>query len=293
MKAVLTPREFAEAIGVSESSVKRWVDNGEISATRTAGGHRRVSLGDAAQYIRQHGLRLVRPEILGLSEVAAFRGRKPAGRDLEDRLFECLRAGAEDEARGLLLGLYLEGESVAQIIDGPLRAAMARVGELWTREPSGVFWEHRATQITMHSLVRLRALQNVASDAAVAVGGAAPGDRYMLPSMAVATVLEAQGMRAVNLGADTPIATLALGVCDLDARLAWLSVSNASTPARLRAEVIDLLPEFADRGTALVVGGAEAKHLKLPSEDLLYVAGSMVELEALVRGMRLAASSAG
>ena len=33
MKPVLSPRELAEAIGVSESSIKRWIDDGVIQAS--------------------------------------------------------------------------------------------------------------------------------------------------------------------------------------------------------------------------------------------------------------------
>jgi hypothetical protein len=38
MQQLLSPRQFAEAIGVSESSVRRWADTGRIKMTRTAGG---------------------------------------------------------------------------------------------------------------------------------------------------------------------------------------------------------------------------------------------------------------
>jgi methanogenic corrinoid protein MtbC1 len=169
---------------------------------------------------------------------------------------------------------------------------MARVGELWTAENSGVFWEHRATQIVMQSLVRLRSFQAIAFDAPLAVGGAPAGDAYMLPSLAVATVLEAQGIRAVNLGAETPIETLALGVEDLNARVAWLSVSVAATPGRLREEILSVLPVFAERGTTLVVGGAAATKLKLPASEQVYVGTSMVELEALLAGMKLGETGA-
>lgn len=293
MKTNLTPREFAQAIGSSESSVKRWIDSGEIEASRTAGGHRRVALIEAVRYARENSLTVVRPEVLGLSDLTAYRGRKFEETDPEKRLFDCLQAGLEEEARGLMIAHYLEGGSVAQLIDGPIRSAMARVGELWTAEHSGVFWEHRATQIVMQSLVRLRSLQAVASDAPLAVGGAPAGDAYMLPSLAVATVLEAQGIRAVNLGAETPIETLALGVEDLSARVAWLSVSVTATPARLREEILSVLPAFAERGTTLVVGGASASKLKLPASEQVYVGTSMAELEALLAGMKLGKFEAG
>ncbi|MCP4201711.1 MAG: hypothetical protein GY769_07230 [bacterium] len=168
---------------------------------------------------------------------------------------------------------------------------MTRIGELWTGEPSGIFWEHRATQIAIQALARLRGLIKVPDDAPFAVGGAPSGDRYILPSMAVAAVLEGEGMRAVNLGPDTPPDTLALGVDDLSARLAWLSVSVASKPERLRDAIMKLLPTLEGRGTPLVVGGAQARKLNLPKTDLLYVGRSMAELEALVKGMTIAPAS--
>lgn len=288
MKPTVTPRELAQAIGASESSVKRWIDAGKIEASRTAGGHRRVALKEAVRYVREEALTLARPEVLGLSDLVAYRGTKFEASDPQQRLFDCLRAGLEEEARGLMMAHFLEGGSLAQLIDGPIRGAMARVGELWTAENSGVFWEHRATQIVLQSLVRLRSLQGVADDAPPAVGGAPSGDPYMLPSLAVATVLEGQGFRAVNLGADTPLDTLALGVADLDARVAWLSVTVVDAPGRLRSGILELLPALAERGTTLVIGGSGALKLKLPAESHLYVGSSMAELEALVTGMKLA-----
>ena len=40
----LTTRQVAEALSVSESSVKRWCDQGAIPTIRTVGGHRRIPL---------------------------------------------------------------------------------------------------------------------------------------------------------------------------------------------------------------------------------------------------------
>ena len=53
MKPLLSPRELAQAIGVSESSLKRWADAGQIRVARTAGGHRRISIADAVRFIRE------------------------------------------------------------------------------------------------------------------------------------------------------------------------------------------------------------------------------------------------
>lgn len=287
MKALLTPREFAEAIGVSESSVKRWVDDGHILATRTAGGHRRISLQEASRYIREQGTPLIRPDLLGLPELRRVGSNAAAPDDLEDRLFESLRTGSAAEARGLILSRYLGGSSVAKIVDGLLARAMTKIGELWVSDPAGILWEHRATQIAIQAVAQLRLLLNPLEDSATAIGGAPVGDRYILPSLTVAAVLEGQGLRVVNLGPETPMQTLVRGIEDVNPRLVWLSVSVATNVDMLRRDVQELGQQLLERGSLLVIGGAEASKLSLPESEAVYVGRSMAELEALVQGMRL------
>jgi hypothetical protein len=64
LKSILVSRESAAAIGVSESSVERCVDHVDPEGMRTAGGHRRVSVEEAAGYPRECSLPLVRPDLL-------------------------------------------------------------------------------------------------------------------------------------------------------------------------------------------------------------------------------------
>jgi excisionase family DNA binding protein len=288
MKSILTPRQFAEAIGVSESSVKRWVDDGHIAATRTAGGHRRISIQEAARYIRETSTVVVRPDLLGMTDVTAFGTPQAAIDDAGEQLFDFLKSGAAAEARGLVLSLFLEGRTVAEIVDGPLEHAMGEVGKAWVANASGIYWEHRATQIAISAIARLRMLLAPRPNAAFAVGGAPSDDPYILPSMAVAAVLESEGINATNLGPDTPIDSLALAIEDLDAKLAWLSVSVVADAERLRRQILGLADRLAERGSILVVGGARAPKLSLPRSQAIYTGRSMAELEALVKGMRIA-----
>ena len=287
MHTALTTRQLADAIGGSVSSVKRWIDEGRIAAVRTAGGHRRVGLEEAARYIRDAGMDLERPESLGLPGLAAHADGKATDPDAGEMLFEYLTVGRTDNASGLLLARFLAGASVARLVDGPLVQAMARVGELWLSSPQGILAEHRATEIAVQAVVRLRALLRPAPDGLPSIGCAPSGDPYVLASLAAAAVLEDEGCRAVNLGPDTPLTTLALGVEALRPRLVWLSVSVARKPAALRREVLQLADRVRALGAVLVVGGAQANRLALPRAKPVYVGRSMAELRAVAQGLTL------
>ena len=102
-------------MGVSESSLKRWVDKGLIQAERTGGGHRRLQLDSVVQYAREAGKPIKNPELIGLPPGL---GSTSPGADGAINGFEkALASGDELTARRLVLDLYLNNTSVATIFD--------------------------------------------------------------------------------------------------------------------------------------------------------------------------------
>ena len=291
MKPLISPRELANAIGVSESSIKRWVDSGVVHADKTAGGHRRIPIAEAVRFLRERQLTLVNPASIGLSDVDSLvESAHARDADNSQLLYEYLKEGQAEAARGLLLSMYLGGRSVAQIVDSPLLEAMTKLGELWHREDCGIFWEHRATDIAISALSRLRMIIPPRGDGApVAVGAAPAGDPYILPSLCAAAVLESQGVNAVNLGPDTPIHSLLLACEAMAARLVWVSISVAAEPEQLQKELSSLAAELNRDSIPIIIGGSRSKGLALPDTSLCHVGTSMGELEAMVKGLRLAA----
>ena len=102
---------------------------------------------------------------------------------LDEQLLLALEQGDAEVVSGLLATMYLNGVSAAEICDGPLRHAMHRIGERWPEDPKGIFLEHRATNICMDALNRLRANFPSAATKAAAIGGAPEHDPYLLPSL--------------------------------------------------------------------------------------------------------------
>lgn len=269
---LLSTRELSEALGVSESSLKRWIDGGKIAASRTGGGHRRVSLAEALRFIRDSKTPVLRPDLLDVPQAVTAR----------ERLVDHLRDGDTSGACGWLAARYLEGATIAALADGPIRDAMHALGELWRHDDSGVFVEHRATDACLQAIAQLRGMMPAASPSApCAVGGAPAGDPYLIASQLAAMVAAEGGMRAVNLGPDVPAAALERAVTDLRPRLVWISVSAPLAPARVGAlcRALEALP----RSIAIVVGGREASSLRLPGRA--HRSSAMADLVAVVHSV--------
>ena len=280
---LLSTRNLARAVGVSESSIKRWVDDGTIRSTRTVGGHRRIPRTDAIRFVRDTHATILHPEILGLAGCVDLSSVTVASAG--DALTDLLMRGVTQQARGLLETLYLAGESLAAILDGPLRTALDRIGGTWRHDQAGIFLEHRAIQICVHALSQLSMLVPAPADAPVAVGGAVAGDPYLLPSMAAALVLTGEGFNAVNLGADVPATSLAEAMERLDARIIWVSASTVTDGPAIGRELASLVEVAATRHTHVVVGGRAATTVPLNAAPNLYIGSSMGELAAFARGL--------
>lgn len=283
VRQLLSPAELAQAIGVSESSLKRWVDAGKVHAVRTEGGHRRIPIADAIRFIRERRLRVLRPELLGLpANTMAF--VDPAN-DV-DALQRHLEAGDVRHARARILARYLEGESIAALCDGPIRGALDRIGELWKDSDAGIFIEHRASDVVMQLLAQLRAMLQPPDGMPVAIGCAPAGDTHLLPSFMAATVLGSEAFDAINLGADTPVTALEAAIVQHAPRLLWVSVMMPPT-LEVAAGLAKLLEREADAKRAVIIGGRHVARLPVRG-DAVHVAASMRELAAFARGVKRA-----
>ena len=278
----LSPRDFASALGVSESSVKRWVDAGHIVATKTVGGHRRIALSEAVRYVRSHSLPIIRPEVLGLDLAL---NASPSESAVDDQLHSLLVAGEDRQARGLLVSRFLAGESLADLIDGALGEALRRIGRLYrSRGDEGVFIEHRASEIVQHAL---REIQTLLGDSGgpVALGGAVPEDMHSLPSLAASVVLRAEGLDTTSLGANTPFAARAHAIAARDPKLVWVSISHVADRGLIECGLRETADLLARRSAFLIVGGCATNQVEIPTGSTVYLARRMGDLAAFARAL--------
>lgn len=281
---LLSPKQVARGIGVSESSLKRWCDSGRIPMARTAGGHRRIRLADVIRFVREERLPLVAPEVLGLPPVTdgAQLGLRRGG----ERLTDALLNGQEEAARRLLFDLYVAGHSLSVVCDQVIAVAMHEVGRRWECRTADVYQERRSCEIVQQVLAEFRRLLPPTEPDWTALGGALAGDHYTLPCTMAELVLRDCGWSAMNLGSSIPADSLANAVAMQTPRLFWLSMSHIADESEFVAQFELVAAACRSAGTLLVVGGQKLTESLRRRLDFTTHCDTMQQLESIGRSLR-------
>ena len=254
MRKSASPKQVARAIGVGESTLKRWCDRGLISMTKTAGGHRRIELDAVIRFLQKTGREIVDPAILGLP-VSVGRTEWTLGRATE-RLIAALVDGEEAVVRQVAFDLLLAGHTVTTIFDNVFAPAFHSIGERWNCGEVAVYQERRACEISMRCLHELRhTVPLLSSQAPVAIGATLSSDHYTLPVTMAEIVLQSVGWRATAIGTNMPFEALITAVQELKPRLVWLSISFVPDGDAFVSGLNELFETTHASGAALAVGG--------------------------------------
>lgn len=246
--------QVAQAIGVSVTTVKRWVDEGILPAHRTAGGHRKLLLGDV--------LRLVRDNNLPSADLSKLTGQADAiGNDTGELYSQMLRAVDSRDLfriRDLILNGYQSGVSVEMLADKVIAPIMAHVGDQWEHGKLAIAHEHVITQSVVSALYELQGVLrlNAEIDKPVAIGGAPEHDHYILPTLLTKLTLLDSGWDPINLGPHTPISAFKSAMRELNPTLIWISVTHMIEPEKFLKDYRGLYEEAEANGIAICVGGS-------------------------------------
>lgn len=254
MKEQLSPKQVAQAIGVSEASLKRWCDKGFILSTRTAGGHRRIPISGVLKYLRDSGHPLIDPRVLGLPS-ATGSGDLTLVRSV-DHFAAAFEVGDLDSIRRVMVNLYLAGHRMCEIFDKAATPAFHRVGDLWAAGKMEIYQERRACEVFDRAICELKTvLAAPNSSARLALGGTFEADPYTVPTTMAEVSMYQVGWRAQSLGTGLPAETLAAAIAAHKPALFWLSVSTFDSRTRFLSQFKVLARAAIQHGCAVVVGG--------------------------------------
>jgi excisionase family DNA binding protein len=252
----ISTAQAARSLGVSVSTVKRWVDEGVLPAQKSAGGHRKL--------LRAEVLALARKGELPTGDVAELilpptkrRKEKPDLASYRQALLAPILAGDSAEVRALVRRAYRGGLPIETIADQMISPVMEKVGHEWETRQIDVWQEHRGTLMVAAALFDLQSEigRRAEQRRPVALGGAPAGDPYLLSSLLAQLVLLDAGWQAINLGPNTPFQSFVKAVYELRPKLVWVSASHLADASAFAREYESLHRAAAKHGAAIAVGG--------------------------------------
>jgi excisionase family DNA binding protein len=296
-----SPKQVAQALQVSESSVKRWCDRGVIRTDRTLGGHRRIPLEHLMEFLESTNRRLVDPTAIGLSEErqrtrdelerlsssAGSRTADESGHGMMQKQFQAaLIAGDEQQCRKSISTWYAMQGSMASVADELLAPTFHSIGNLWRCGDLDVYQERRGCEICIRLIHELRRLvQEPMSSAPLAMGGTSNGDPYQVANQLIEIIFREAGWRTINLGSSVPLESLLVAAKKYMPKIFWLSVTHIDDDEAFLKR-FDAFSRELPRGVMLVVGGQALTDRLRPKMQFSAYCDSLKQLSALARNMR-------
>ncbi|MEM1062806.1 MAG: helix-turn-helix domain-containing protein [Planctomycetota bacterium] len=286
----LSPKDLSRALGVGESSVKRWIDGGQLPAAKTAGGHRRIELVDALRFIRDGRRQVADPSLLGLDI--------PQGLDLGDadavraEYIEALERGDQDETTSIACQLAALGGDVPAVLDDPVWASFRDIRGRCTHPSEECVTLHRSQANCIAAARRLKELATPAADSAPI--GLCLDIGYEIDGMGAhlaETVFAHAGFRTHQAGHGVPKEIACGSIVRVKPDVVWLS-ANGAHQADLKiveATAQQVATQAARYGSRLIVSGDAMPDRRVFADDVTEVA-SMSEFAAFLAGFERSGS---
>ena len=251
---IFSTRKIAQALGVSEASIKRWCDKGHMRFERTPGGHRRIPFDSVISFLREGDHRLLRPELLdlpatvGKTEWTLQRAR--------DQYRDALIAGDDPCCRQIIFSLYLAEHTLADIFDQVIARAFHDLGTKWQHGSAEVYQERRGVEITRQVLYRLKqALPTRQDDRPLAMGATLSDDPYSLPGLMAEIIFIDADWHGEFYGINLPSPTLINAIQTVNPDLFWLSVSAYESKEVFMDNYQPIWQAAQASKTTLILGG--------------------------------------
>lgn len=250
----LRTQTVAKALGLSVSTIKRWVDSGTIQAVRTAGGHRLIPRAEAIRMACELGL-----DSTELRKIAGMPASNQKSIDDQtcDRLCHMLRDGLVQQAKSLIQSIYLAGCDAVTLSDQLIRPVMGRIGHGWMVGALDVYQEHQASHIVAATTLELidQVSRARKPTGPLALGATTEGDPYVLSCLLGELVLREMGWDVRNLGVNLPLRSLTNATLQYRPRLVFLSINFLRDQDHFIREYSSFYETAAENNAAVIVGG--------------------------------------
>lgn len=262
-KTILSTADVARLFNVTETTVKRWADEGTLKCHKTPGGHRKFDVKYVVDFAERNDiepsgtLSLGPSDVLGkATEVALLARDYPA---LAGIFVEKALTPDDLDLYVFLSYLYEHKMHLWEIYDHVVRPGMAEIGARWAGERIDVSDEHQASAETLQALAKLQAEILVKPPVGAQALFACIGDEQHEIGLRCASYLfQSEGWGVHYLGGRTPIEAIERRVERLKPLAVCVSLSVCGAGESAERSLARLAAVTSKQKCMLIVGGAGA-----------------------------------
>lgn len=261
MNTVLSTQEVAVLLNVTETTVKRWSDEGRIQCSKTLGGHRKFELNNIIKFAENNEISLtgVLPPPIG----AAQQEQLQLGvltRNYQKIADVFLQEALQSDRKGLTeLLLYLLKHHIpfCIIADEIIRPALVQVGDLWEKGKISIHQEHLASQAVTEALIRIAPeVHRKPSNGLSAAFACVEGELHDIGLRCLAYSFESEGWKIHYIGANTPTDSVLSFVKALKPELVALSFTMIENTEKMVKDFKRISNDIHSYGGKFMIGGS-------------------------------------
>ncbi len=262
-KTVLSTADVARLFNVTETTVKRWADDGMLRCQRTPGGHRKFEMKHVIDFISEHHyeptgtLTLDADDRMGTRIQAAVLA-KDFG-DLTKVFVEKVLSVTTPDVFSYLSYLYQHNIALWEIYDLIVAPGMRDIGARWEKGSIGINHEHRASYETLDAVAKLQSQvamkpRNGKSVVCASLGG----DMHEIGLRCTSYIFESEGWGVHYLGAMIPHSSIITAIREVRPAIVCLSVTNPDNDQTVRTEMKEVVAAAHEVNAEVILGGIAA-----------------------------------
>jgi excisionase family DNA binding protein len=259
-KTILSTADVARLFDVTETTVKRWADEGELRCQKTPGGHRKFEIRSVIEFADRNNFEPVATlELPGSDALADSIRVAILSRDyakLVDAFIAKALSPDRNDLYEYLTYLYEHKIALWEIYDLVVRPGMQEIGSKWERGEIEISHEHRASFETMDALTKLQThIYTKPPTGKTALFACLDSEQHEIGLRTAANVFESEGWNTHNLGARTPYRSIVSTIKEVKPAVVCLSITLPENVADIHAKLSEISSVVHASGTRLVVGG--------------------------------------
>jgi MerR family transcriptional regulator, light-induced transcriptional regulator len=257
---ILSTADVARLFNVTETTVKRWADEGTLKCQKTPGGHRKFPMKYIVEFASEHqyepvgALTLTGGDAMAWTIETAVLRRDYA--TLQQAFVDKALSPDQTDLYHFFSYLYQHHIQLWEIYDLILGPGMRDIGDRWHRGEITIGHEHRASYEVLDALARLQAQVHVREHSGLAVVCACMDDElHEIGLRAASYLFESEGWRVHYLGARTPVQALIAVARELQPEVVCISMTSRSEGEGGFASVVTLVEAVREAGGRVIIGG--------------------------------------